>query len=156
MTAFPGGLRSASVLRAAKFLRVFGLALLVAALVDLVSTVVPVRLGNPSWEFAVLSNALSGLPLLVASVAFVLVGGAMSGRRWEQRLSGVTSLIVGLACGAALILFVLTVPVALLAVGPEPASRMGVLKVSVKTVWVGLVGIVALTGFTVWSFRRVT
>ena len=97
---------------------VAGAFVIVAGWVDILVGWYPLGFGRPEWEFGAVSATVDGLPLSTLGVVVALLGASASGKRWGLWLvTGWTAwvLFVLMICA---VLYGLTVPVALGALGP--------------------------------------
>ncbi len=115
-----------------------GLALAVVAYGDMALGIFPLQIGNPEWEFGTVSRLLDSLPLATMATLLFLAGSVAGGERVLVRLVGVWSLVFGLVLIGGLVLYALTVPLALSSVTDEVA-RGGLIRAMAKT---GLQGVV--------------
>lgn len=122
--------------RAWKFVAIFSALLAFVALADFVLAWVPLRFGVPEWEFATVAQTLAGLPLLTIGLAGLLGSAIALGRRGLVVATAVLLLVLGLTVFAALVLFLLDVPLALRA--SQGPSSLGVQKAIVKTLLLGV------------------
>jgi hypothetical protein len=113
-------------------LGIFGVVFLFAGGIDLALLWYPARLGVPEFEFVTISQFVAGLPVLTTGlVALALVALGTENRRLRLGVgAGVVLMLVLLF--ALLVLYVLTVPVALKA-QLNPDIRTGVKKSILKT-----------------------
>ena len=110
-----------------------GIFIILIGWVDILIGWFPLGFGSPEWEFGTVSATVDGLPLSTLGLVVMLMGASESGSRWGLWVSAVWAgwvLAVLVACG---VLYALTVPVALGALGPQglevPLAR-AVLKTS--------------------------
>ena len=114
----------------------FGLLLATIGLGDIALGWYPMVIGNPEWEFGTVAASVSGLPLVTMGFVAMVGAGFGQGSRWLLRVVGCVLIVLGLATGAALLLFLLDVPLALGAAPPE--ALLLVKKAVVKTVMLGV------------------
>lgn len=130
-----------------------GLALAVVAVGDLALGVFPLRLGDVQWEFGTVSRLFDSLPLMTMAATMFMVGSALLGRRLSVRLAGGVAIVVGLFLAGALLIYGLTLPLALKAV-TDPLALGGLKRAMVKTVLQGVVYPLAFIGMGLAALRR--
>lgn len=108
-----------------------GAVLTLVALVDMLLVWYPLGFGNTAWEFGVVDQSFSGLPLLTMGLAGLMVAGVGGRSRAGVVAVGVVTMILGLALLSAYALYLLSVPVVLGMTPPEVS--IGVKKAIVKT-----------------------
>jgi len=113
----------------------FSLVLALAGVGDWVLAWIPMRIGNPEWEFGTVAATMSGLPLMAMGFAGLLASATARGERWQVIVMGWVLLLFALVILAALALFLLDVPLALQAV--EGPAYVGIVKASIKTSLLG-------------------
>lgn len=114
-----------------------GLALLVMGGVDILLAWIPLRIGDPEWEFGTISATLNNMPVPVMGLALVLAHAAAWNSRVAQGLALIWSVLVLLVLLGAAVLYALDVPLALRAVQdplPRRALRSGMVKAGVAFV----------------------
>jgi hypothetical protein len=112
------------------------LALALAGLGDWVLAWIPMRFGNVEWEFATITSTMAGLPLITLGIAGLAGSAVARGVRWQVRVVAILVLIWAAVVLGVLLVFLLDVPIALKMVqGP---ARLGILKASTKTIYLGL------------------
>ncbi len=109
----------------------FGAVLSLVALVDMLLVWYPLGFGNVAWEFGVVDQSFSGLPLLTMGLAALVVSALALGIRWWTVSVATVVLVIGLSVLAAYTLYLLSVPIILGMTPPEVA--IGVKKAIVKT-----------------------
>lgn len=102
----------------------------------------PMRFGSAEWEFGTIASSFSGLPLVTMGFAGLLGSAMARGIRWQILIVASVILLFALLIGAAAILFLLDVPVAIQAVGGGVA-RLGIDKAIAKTGMLGTLFFVA-------------
>ena len=128
------------------------LVLTLAGVGDWVLAWVPLRLGNPEWEFGTIVASFSGLPLVAIGFAGLLGSAWARGIHWQVRTVGWVVLVWAVMIAGALVVFFLDVPLALAAAqGP---IRLGIVKATVKTVALGVLFSVAFVVIGVAALRR--
>lgn len=133
-----------------------GMLFLVAGGVDLLLAWIPMRLGNPEWEFGTISASLDGLPLPSMGLVFLTVSGMVTGRRWLVVVGAVGMAVLAVVVASWGVLYALDIPVALGSVGDETgALREGLQKAVVKAV---IQAVVYPVGFALltWQALRAT
>ena len=80
------------------------------ALVDLALLWVPVRFGNPEWEFGTLTQTVDSLPLLSMMTVGLVVLALARANLVALKFLRVWCLILVLALGVMLVLYLLSVP----------------------------------------------
>lgn len=114
-----------------------GVVLALAALVDYVLALVPMRFGVAEWEIGTISQIFFGLPLVSLGLAAIWISGAGAGRRWVLLGVGTVFFAAAVVLAMMLLLFALDIPLALRATS-ETAARLGLKKLIAKTVILGL------------------
>lgn len=109
-----------------------GLVLIVIGGQDLLLALIPLKVGNPEWEFGTVTAALNGMPVLSMGLALVLGWAAVSGRKWLLRTVAVVLLLLAAVVLVAFTLYALTVPMALKSV-TQPDIELGLQKAIAKT-----------------------
>ena len=132
---------SADVPQAWRWIGWFGLVLSVVGVGDWVLAWVPMRLGSPEWEFGTIAATTAGLPLTAMGFAALLGAAIARGIRWQVITMGWVLLVWAIVVFGAVLIFMLDVPLALRAV--EGTAHLGIIKATIKTVFLGLVFSVA-------------
>ncbi len=137
-----------------RMLALAGLLLGAVGWLDILLLWVPPHLGRPEWEFATVSATFDALPLATLGLALVLAGVLAAG--WRTRLQVVSAFAVAVLVFmlVALVLFLLTVPLAWKGV---PPGNLGTLKKAIgKTVLLAVAyfGIYGLFGWIGWKRLR--
>ena len=132
---------------------VAGLVLGVIGWLDVLLLWVPLHLGRSEWEFGTVSATFDALPLATIGCALVLAGALASGWNVRLRVVGWFAAAVSVLLLAALMLFLLDVPLAWKGVGliNRPPLIRAVAKTCVLAV--AYVAVYVATGF--WVLRRV-
>jgi len=125
-----------SVSQAWRWLGWFSLVLALAGAGDWVLAWIPLRLGNPEWEFGTVVATFSGLPLVTMGFAGLLSSALARGIRWQTRLVAAVILVFALWILAGMIIFALDIPVAVRAV--QGVARLGIAKAIVKATMLGV------------------
>lgn len=113
-------------------LGVAGWVFLLAGVADVGLAWIPLRLGNPEWEFGTITRSLEALPVPFLGAALILAAGVARGRVWWGRLG------VGVLAALALwvvfsgVLYGLNVPLALRSV-KQPEALYGLKKAVFRT-----------------------
>jgi hypothetical protein len=123
--------RSAGNTQGWRTLGLFGLLLSVVGLSDVLLVWYPLGFGNAAWEFAVIDQSFSSLPLLSVGLAAMLAAALSIGPQWRVRLVALPIMILGIMLAGAFVLYLLDIPVVLNMTPPEVA--VGVKKAIVKT-----------------------
>ena len=130
----------------------FALVLAIAGLGDWTLAWFPLHFGNTEWEFATIVSTFAALPLVTMGLAGMAGSAVARGVRWQMRAIGVIVLLWGLVIVAALLVFLLDVPVALRMVqGP---AHLGVQKAIAKTVLLGVLFSAVYLGIGISALRR--
>lgn len=127
--------------RAWRWLSWFSLVLALAGVSDWIIAWVPVRLGNPEWEFGTIVASIAGLPLIGIGFAGLLASGIARGAKSQTIVVASAALLLAVLLLGALVVFALDVPLALSSV--QGVARLGIQKAIVKTTIVGLLFLVA-------------
>ena len=109
-----------------------GLALVIVGGQDLVLALIPLRIGNPEWEFGTVTAMLNGMPAMTMGLALVLGGAAARGIRWLMRVAAVLLFVLAAAILAGFTLYALTIPIALSA-SNNPVIVLGLKKAIART-----------------------
>jgi hypothetical protein len=114
----------------------FSLVLALAGIGDWILAWIPLRFGATEWEFGTIVSTFAGLPLVTMGFAGMLASAMARGIRWQLVALGVLVLLWGGMIVAALLVFMLDVPIALSAVqGP---AHLGIVKATAKTTMLGV------------------
>jgi hypothetical protein len=114
-------------------LRILGVVFIVAGGIDLALLWYPARFGLAEFEFATISSFVAGLPVLTTGLVVLAVVAVGTGNRGLQLVIGLAAAGILALLAVLVVLFALTVPVALAARITDPAIRIGVRKSIVKT-----------------------
>ena len=109
-----------------------GFGFLVVGGLDVLLTWLPLRFGNPEWEFASVTASLNGLPLAAMGLVLVLVSAIARGRRWTVRVVAAVFAMLALGIVAAAVLYATNIPIALQSV-TSPVARVGLGKAMIRT-----------------------
>jgi hypothetical protein len=137
----------ADTLAAWRWVGWFSLLLSLAGLGDWVLTWTPLQFGAMEWEFGTVVASFSGLPLITMGVAGMLASALARGTRTQVTVLSIVVIVFGVSIIAALLVFLLNVPLALNAV-QGPAHR-GIVKAIAKTC---LLGVLFSAGYLVAGF----
>ena len=129
-----------------------GLILTLAALIDYALALVPSGFGNAEWETGTISQLVAGLPLITIGLGLLWVSGGYLARRWLLLVLGVVFFVAGTGVLALLVLFATNIPTALRAT--EGDAHLGIVKLVMKTLILGLVFSVAYIVMGVLSWRQ--
>lgn len=110
-----------------------GLAFFLVGGLDLAMGWVPLRLGNPEWEFATVSRTFDNLPITVLGLTMLLASVAARGIEWAMRAAGLVALLLAAFLFLALVVYALDIPLAFRVV-TLPAPRMGLKRAVLKAV----------------------
>ena len=108
-----------------------GLALLIMGSVDILLAWIPLRIGDPEWEFGTISATLNNMPVPSMGLALILSHAAAQGNKTELAAVALWCVIVVLVLVGAAVLYALDVPMALRAVQgdvPRRALRAAMIK----------------------------
>ena len=97
---------------------VAGVFVIILGWVDILVGWFPLGFGSPEWEFGAVSATVDGLPLSTLGLVATLLGASASGVRWGLWTAAVWAAWVLAVLIWAAVLYALTVPVALGALGP--------------------------------------
>ena len=97
---------------------VAGIFIIIAGWVDILVGWFPLGFGSPEWEFGAVSATVDGLPFSTLGMVATLLGASASGSRAGLWVAFVWAAWVLVVLVAAAVLYALTVPVALGALGP--------------------------------------
>jgi len=115
-----------------------GFVFVLAALGDFALAFYPLGLGSPEWEVATIASVLQGFPLLsLGLVGLWMCGGGLGDRRLLVTV-GIGFLAIAVAVLLALVLLLTDVPIALKATQGAEAARIGILKLVVRTLSLGV------------------
>ena len=95
-----------------------GIFIIIVGWVDILVGWFPLGFGSPEWEFGVVSATVDGLPLSTLGVVMTLLGASALGSRWGLWTASVWVAWVLVVLMVAVVLYGLTVPVALGQLGP--------------------------------------
>ncbi|MGQ0538450.1 MAG: hypothetical protein ACT4R6_05855 [Gemmatimonadaceae bacterium] len=110
-----------------------GAVFVVVGLTDLVLAWVPLRLGNPDWEFGTVSAMLNNLAVPAMGVALAAASAAALRARRGRTAVGVVAGVLVLWLLGSVVLYGLTVPLALRSV-TDPVPRQALFSGIVKAV----------------------
>src|SRR2546426_806988 len=82
-----------------------GLVFTVVGGTDVLLTWVPVRFGNPEWEFGTVTSSLDGLPLVTMGLVLMLAAGTARGMRWVVRTVALVMVVLAVAIALAAVLY---------------------------------------------------
>jgi hypothetical protein len=114
----------------------FGLVIALLGLGDIALAWIPLAFGNPQWEFGTVAATFSGLPLASFGLAALQAAAFARGKRGILGASSIFLILLAVAVLAALVLFLLDVPLALRA--GQGAAAIGIKKAIIKTLMLGL------------------
>lgn len=110
-----------------------GLAFFIVGGLDLLMGWVPLRLGNPEWEFATVSRTFDNLPITLLGLTMLLASASARGIPWAMRATGLVALVLALFLGLGLVVYALDLPLAFRVVtAPEP--RAGLKRATLKAI----------------------
>lgn len=130
----------------------FGWVLFLVGGIELATTIYPPE-RSPEWEFATAVALVSGLPVPTMGLALILASALRRHSRRMARLAATVALLWSVAIGCGLVIFGLTVPVALRFIDDQ-FVRLGITKAVIKTVLEGLVYILGLATLGYQGWRR--
>lgn len=107
-----------------------GLAFVVVGAVDLGLAWYPLQFGNVDWEFGILAVTLDNLPLPALGFTFLVVAALSDGKVWQVRTASVCCALLTAVLLGGLVVYLLTVPLALKA---ELPARFSIKKAVLKT-----------------------
>ncbi len=135
-------------------LGLFGWILALVGLIDLCLTLYPPE-RSPEWEFATAVALISGLPVPTMGLALILASALKRRARRTARIAGTLAVLGSVAIAVGLLVFGLTIPVALRYV-QNPLVRGGLFKAIIKTGAQGLIYMLGLglLGYQAWRQSR--
>lgn len=110
-----------------------GILFLIVGGVDFALAWYPSDFGNAEWEFGTVTAALSGLPIVVLGAVLWMVAAARLGSRWSLAGSAVVTAALVVVVAGSLVLYGLTIPLALDA-APNETISLGMKKAISRTV----------------------
>lgn len=135
----------------------FGLVLSIVGATDIVLIWYPWNAGTPAWEFAVVGQTFSALPLLTMGLAALLASAFALGSRVRLRAIATVLLLLGIALGGGFVIYLLSAAVVVGRAPPEvgPGLYKAVVKTSVFAVaFVGLYVAAGVAALRFASTRR--
>lgn len=130
----------------------FGIAALLIGGLDILLAWYPLQGGNPAWEFGIVNLTIWSLPFPTTGLVLLLASGLALETRWRIRLAGAIMLTLAAIVLAALVLYALTIPIALQ--GAPAQVHLNVKKSIVKTVVLGLTFSALYVTLAVSALRR--
>lgn len=130
----------------------FGLLFVIIGFSDMALVWYPLRPGNPSWEFGAVDLTFSSLPILAIGLGACLVAALARGRARLAGFFAVVSILLGLLCIMAYLLFLSDVPLALRNSPPEVLT--GVKKAIYRTSLFGVAFTSAFLGAGIAVLRH--
>lgn len=109
-----------------------GWVFLLAGLMDIGLAWIPLRLGNPEWEFGTITRSFDSVPVPFLGSALIMASGLARGRVWWGKVGVVVLWLLTLWVLVSGVLYALNVPLALRAV-KEPVVAMGLKKAILRT-----------------------
>lgn len=106
-------------------------AFVAVGLTDLLLGWIPVRLGNPEWEFGTVSRTLDNLPITLLGLALLHASVAARGIDWALRATSLLALVLAGILLVGLVVYALDLPLAFRVV-TDPAARSGLERAVVK------------------------
>lgn len=100
-------------------------------LTDLLLGWIPVRLGNPEWEFGTVSRTLDNLPITLLGLALLHASVASRGIDWALRATSLLALLLAGILLVGLVVYVLDLPLAFRVV-TDPSARSGLERAVIK------------------------
>jgi hypothetical protein len=114
----------------------FGLVIALLGLGDIALAWVPLGFGNWQWEFGTVAATVAGLPLASFGLAALQASAFARGSRRSLGATSIFLILLAVAVLAALVLFLLDVPLALRA--GQGAAAIAIKKAIIKTFMLGL------------------
>lgn len=130
-----------------------GLAFFVIGALDLAMGWIPLRFGNPEWEFGTVSRTFDNLPITVLGLTMLLASAAARGTNWALRAAGLLAVLLAAFLLVGLVVYALDVPVAFRAVGEAPA-RAGLKRAVLKALVQGMLYPVVLATIGLKGIRQ--
>jgi hypothetical protein len=133
---------------------VAGLVLGAIGWLDVLLLWIPPHFGRGEWEFGTVSATFDALPLATVGLALALAGAVALGWSLRIQVAGWFAAVVSVLLLAALVLFLLDVPLAWKGVGA--VNRPPLMRAMGKTfvLAIGYIAMYAVTGW--WVLRRVS
>jgi uncharacterized membrane protein len=120
-----------------------GLLFVLVALGDVALAFYPLGFGSPEWEVGTVAATVQGFPLLTLGLVGIWAAG---GQRADRRLLagvGVAFVLAAITLLLMLTLMMTDVPIAWRGTQQDPLARTGILKLIVKTLYLGMLFTVA-------------
>jgi len=113
-------------------LGVLGGAFVVMGVADIALGIYPMAIGDPEWEFGVISSILNAFAIPTMG-GYLLMSSLLSSNKVAlTRVMGVLAIVVALLLGALAVLYVTVIPLALKAVAQNGTLVLGMQKAIVK------------------------
>ena len=109
-----------------KILQIVGVIFFLVGLLDIISSLLPQRLGEPEWELGTTSNFFDVVPLLGLGLVFLLVAGVATGRRWNIRLVASFCILTAVFMLLAMVVYATVLPLALKIVQKDPVATTSI------------------------------
>lgn len=116
-----------------------GLVFVLVSLGDSALAFYPLGFGSPEWEVATIASVVQGFPLLSLGLVGIWICGGGLGDRRLLVVVGAAFLAITAVLLAMMVLMLTDVPIALRATREAEAARLGILKLLMKTVYLGVV-----------------
>ena len=130
----------------------FGVVAVLIGGLDLLLAWYPLQSGNPAWEFGIINLTIWSLPLPTTGLVLLLAAGVALQSRWRIRLAGIALIVLAVLILALLLLYGLSIPIALQG---APAEVLPSVKKSiVKTVVLGLTFPTLYLALAIAALRR--
>lgn len=135
----------------------FGFVLAIVGSTDLALIFYPWNGGTPAWEFAVVGQMFSGLPLLTMAMAALLAAAFALRSAGRLRVLGGVMLALATLLAAGFVLYLLSAPVVLRSAPPDVTT--GLYKALIKTIvfaaaFIGLYVAAGMAAFRFASTRK--
>jgi hypothetical protein len=115
-------------------LGVLGAAFVLMGLTDIVLGIYPPSIGNPEWEFGVVSSILNGFAIPTMGGYLLLASLVARGKLTAARVVSILAIIVAFLLAVMGLLYLTVVPMALKSVAANPVLALGMKKAMVKGV----------------------
>ncbi len=124
----------ATVQRAWWLIGWLGLAFVLMGVVDIVLGILPFGLGNPEWEFGVITSILNSFAIPTMGGYLLMASLLARGKARAARALGIAAVCVAGILGILALLYLTVIPVALRATSKNATIQFGMKKAIIKGV----------------------